>query len=153
MIDFFYNWVKEKISLQTVEWQVSNGIRIFYLFYLFIFSGTPLITPGQGLLDGPYDIRIFNDIYTFEIDGTEQCISFSNDVFKDTMFYSSKKGYATINILLVVGINSSKKTFFISVTLSLVISMIRKQYILQEKCGMINLQRTNGNLVILFFPI
>lgn len=72
MINLFYNWFKDRITLQTLEWRLQHSVKIFHT------------------------------TYTFILDGTEQPVYGSNNPFKDIQFYSAKKSRHTINILLVI---------------------------------------------------
>lgn len=72
MLNWFYLLLKHHISLQTLDWRIRDGVKIFY------------------------------SLYTYILDGTEQPTQSSGDPVLDTEFYSAKKGQHSVNILIII---------------------------------------------------
>ena len=79
MLDWFYELLKHKISLETLEERLSHSEVLF------------------------------DQVYTFIVDGSEQPINNSSkDTRLNAEFYSAKKKKATINILVVISTKDFK---------------------------------------------
>jgi len=52
-----------------------------------------------------HGVQLFNTIYTWVIDGSEQEVLASGDLTQDTLFYSEKKKKPTINIVAIMSLN------------------------------------------------
>ncbi len=83
MLDWFYDLLKSWLSWNTLQWRLQNGCTFFHT------------------------------IYTFIIDGAEQFCTSSNSLTLDTLFYSTKKGHHSINILIII-CPKTKKFLWIS---------------------------------------
>lgn len=83
MINIFYNRFKNYITMHSLEWRLKHSIKMFHT------------------------------TYTFLLDGTHQQVNGSDDPFRDTEFYSTKKGMHTINVLVVISA-IGKKILYIS---------------------------------------
>jgi len=60
-----------------------------------------------------HSVQYFGRTYTFIVDGSEQPVSGSGNPFRDTEFYSVKKGEHTINILLAIQ-PTTKRIYYLS---------------------------------------
>jgi hypothetical protein len=72
MLDWFYDHLKNHLSWNTLEWRLKNGCTFFHT------------------------------IYTFIIDGAEQSCCSSNSLTLETLFYSTKSGHHSLNILIII---------------------------------------------------
>jgi hypothetical protein len=78
MLDWFYDLLKDKLTFNSLQWRLKYG----YTF--------------------------FHTCYTYIIDGAEQrCYSSLSKVL-DTLYYSTKKGHHSINILIIISPESHK---------------------------------------------
>ncbi len=75
LLDWFYEALKDRISIQTLEWRLKHSVKIF------------------------------QNTYTFIVDGSEQFCFRPSNVFLDMKYISKKKKHHTINVVVVVSID------------------------------------------------
>lgn len=76
LLDWIYELLKVKLTMRSLNYRVSHGVGLFHSYY------------------------------TFGVDGSEQGVcAASHNPFKNTRFYSTKKGYHTMNILVLIALN------------------------------------------------
>ena len=96
-----------KIAKSTAT-DIRNRLRRW--FYDFLSPRLSLMTPDQRLANC---VTIFGKSFTFVVDGSEQPVPSSSHPFCNGEFYSVKKGKPTVNILIVIHIET-KRILFLS---------------------------------------
>ncbi len=78
-MDWFYDISKHEIQMQSLDWRIQHGVVMF-----------------------------FDNLLTFAIDGSEQEIQQPGEnTHLDTYFFSGKKEMHSINIILIVALDST----------------------------------------------
>ena len=113
---FTFNTISLTFSLVQFSKLQSPQPLIFEIifrdrwFYDFLSPQLSLMTPDQRLANC---VTIFGKSFTFVVDGSEQPVPSSSHHFCNGEFYSVKKGKPTVNILIVIHIET-KHILFLS---------------------------------------